>query len=176
MKKALISFVIIFLGVSALTIYVMKALNIEELILCSSHTDAYYIPQGICKYYLVNYRANRDDIQELENGAGLGFIANDDNKDTKYMLMDYFLSKGLNINGRSKIDGLTPLHAAILLNDPELMKYLLSKGADPLQTDRDNGMTTYEYLDFLTSNNQSELFNREAIKHILSKPREDNAS
>lgn len=148
--------------------YAVKTFSISELVICASTNEAFYIPESVCEYYLINYRGNKDDIKKLENGAGLSFVANIKDPIKRYKFLNYFISKGLNINGASKIDGLTPLHSAILLNDPDLVQYLLSKGADPLKTEHNNGMTAYEYIEFIVSKDTKNLINRDSVKNILS--------
>ncbi len=165
MKKLIISLLIIPVSIIGLAIYALETFTIDDLIVCSSYDDAYYIPSSTCEYYLKNYRANEEDIKYLESGFGLGFITAIDDSEKKYRLMDFFISKGLSVNSKSKADGLTPLHSAIILNDPKLVEYLLSKNADPLQTESNHGMTAYQYVDFLASTDSKN--NRSAVKKIL---------
>ncbi|MBN4080607.1 ankyrin repeat domain-containing protein [Beggiatoa alba] len=170
MKKFVISFFIIAsISITGTMTYAIKTLTINELIICTSNNEAFYIPQAVCEYYLINYRGSKEDIHDLENGNGLSFVANIDDLDKRYKLMDYFISKGLDVNGVSKIDGLTPLHSAILLNDPDLVQYLLSKRADPLTAERNNGMTAYKYVDFIISKDSKKLFNRDDVRNTLLK-------
>lgn len=166
MKKIVISlFIILPASVIGLVVYAMETFTIDDLIICSSYNETYYIPSGICEYYLIRHRANDEDIKYLESGFGLGFIATIKDSDKRYKLMDLFISKGLNVNSNSKADGLTALHAAILSNDPKLVEYLLSKKADPLQTEKNHGMTAYQYVDFLISKDLKN--NRASIKKLL---------
>jgi len=167
MKKIIISLLLIPISIIGLAIYTLETLTIEDLIICSSYDEAYYIPSSTCEYYLKNYRANEKDIKYLESGFGLGFITTIDDSEKKYRLMDFFISKGLDVNSKNKADGLTPLHSAIILNDPKLVEYLLSKKADPLQTESNYGMTAYQYVDFLISKNSKK--NRSAVRKILFK-------
>lgn len=52
-------------------------------------------------------------------------------------ILGYFLSKGVNINNQSKIQGklgMTSLHCAVAANNLEAVKLLISKGADKTKT------------------------------------------
>lgn len=83
----------------------------------------------------------------------------------RYKLFEFFLSKGMDINARSNIDGLTPLHAAILMNDHELANHLLKKGADKNMTDRDNKLTANEFLDLL--NHKRPDIDKKTVQQLL---------
>jgi len=170
MKKYLISLAAaISVCMMSLIIYAMETFSIEELIICSTSSEATFIPQDVCEFYLTHYRADEDDIHDLTQGAGLSFVAATENHKKRYRLLDYFLAKGLDVNSISQNDGLTPLHSAILLNDVELVQYYLSKGADPLKVDRDNRMTAYQYVDFLIAKSKDDNNSRIKIKEMLFK-------
>jgi hypothetical protein len=109
------------------TIYAMSTFNLEKLIICSTSDGAYRIPKSVCEYYTIHFRGTKEDIANLEKGIGLTFALND-TKNTKFI--NFLLEKGANINLVSPLDGTTPLHAAVLLNEPELVKFLLDHGAD----------------------------------------------
>lgn len=168
MKKYIIYFlVLVVIGSIGTIAYAIKTFSISELVICASSKEAFYIPEAICEYYLMNYRGNKKDVQELENGGGLGFIANIEDTKKRYEIMDYFISKGIDINRVNEIDGLTPLHSAISLNDPKLVQYLLSKGADPLRKDKNSNSTAYEYVDYLSSIDVKNSVNRDSVRKIL---------
>ncbi|MGD8569280.1 MAG: hypothetical protein PVJ39_14430 [Gammaproteobacteria bacterium] len=150
MKKLLIGLLVVIIVAGATSVYSLSQDNIENLIVCSVNDEASYIPSNVCQYYLVNFRGNRDDIAFLNKGAGLGFLISIENNAKRKRLLDFFIAKGMDVNSKSRIDGLTPLQAAILLNDHNLVAYLLKKGADPSIPDRDNGMTAREFLKLLT--------------------------
>ncbi len=171
MKRIIISFFLISINLIGAVIFSLNNYDIEEIIICSSNNDANYIPSNICKYYLFNYRGNKNDVTRLSKTSNLSFLINIENKELREALFDYFIEKGSDINGLSNTDGLTPLHAAILVNDSKLVKYLLHKGADPAITDRDNQLTAIQFLQLLTSKTPET--NRKEIKSLL-KPESKN--
>lgn len=153
-KKLIIKF---FLPIVALCVfsyisillYSLNKYDIEEIIICSLDSGSHYIPPNVCEYYLYNFRADKKDITDLSEVSNLGFMVGIENKSKREKLLNFFISKGSDINGISNIDGLTPLHAAILINDEDLVKYLIEKGANPLKMDRDNKLTAIEYVELL---------------------------
>lgn len=167
MKKILLLVSTISLVVVSLAIYAMVTLNIQQLIICASDESGYYIPKNICKYYMYNYRGDDKDILLLENSSGISYLFETKDESEKYKQIEFFLEKGTNINHTSKLNGLSPLHTAILLNDSKLVKFLLIKKADPLQAESNNNMSSYEYVDFLILNEKRKSVNRDKIKKIL---------
>lgn len=51
------------------------------------------------------------------------------------------LCKPTLLNEPSAIDGYPPLHVAVLLNDAELVEFVLENGADLTQTDQRHGLS-----------------------------------
>jgi hypothetical protein len=146
-KKTLYIFIPLFCVIAyfSVALYSLTGSGIEDIIICSSDEgEAHYIPSVLCERYLLNYRATADDVQALESNAGLSFLFGIQGDSKRYLYLDYFLSKGVSINALSNVDGLTPLHAAIVLNDVELVKYLLNKGANPTQVDKNYALTPLE--------------------------------
>jgi len=167
MKKILISFFLISTTLIGSVIFSLNNYDIEEVIICSSNNNAHYIPSNICKYYLFNYRGNKNDIAKLSKFSNLSFLIHLENIKLRNRLFDFFIKNGSDINGASNIDGLTPLHAAILVNDAELVKYLLKIGADPATIDRNNKLTAIQFLHLLI--NKAPEVNRKEVKLLLEK-------
>lgn len=115
---------------AAFMTYNLKTMDIETLIQCAGNDAGITIPSGICKHYLTNHRLAKKDIQDLTQGAGLDFILNSSSED-KYQIAELFIDSGLSVNSINHYSdgGFTPLHAAVIYNDAERVKYLLSKGA-----------------------------------------------
>ena len=129
-KKILLALVIIIPATwIGLTIYVMATDDLEGLMICSTSDEAYRIPKSVCEYYTLHFRGTKDDIAQLEKGIGISFVFGDEKKRATFL--NFLLDKGANINLISPLDGMTPLHAAVFDNDPELVKFLLDRGADP---------------------------------------------
>jgi ankyrin repeat protein len=93
----------------------------------------------ICMYLLL--RTKDIDREDLLTGHNV-FVTYMLRQDIKYM--ETALIRGANINYVSKTLGMTPLHIAIENQLPkEIIKLLLSKGADPMIEDR-RGLTCKE--------------------------------
>lgn len=166
-KKIILATSILFVIFVATTIYSMATLSIQQLVICSSDDEAFYIPKSICKYYMYNYRGNYEDIKSLESHSNISYLFETQDTNERYRQIDFFLESGADINHISNIDGLTPLHAAVLMNDPELVKYLLSKGADPLKEDTNKGVSVYKFVDLLIKNKTNNSVNLNNIRNIL---------
>jgi ankyrin repeat protein len=153
MRKIISILLVVIVIAGGTVFYSLSQDNIENLIVCSVDDGASYIPAQICEYYLFNLRGTPQDIAFLNEGAGLGFLVGISDREKRKRLMDFFIAKGVDVNGKSNIDGLTPLHAAILSNDHELVAYLIDKGANPYTKDRDNNMIAREFLNLLAEKN-----------------------
>jgi len=161
--------IIVFLLIgSSLTGFIALSLNsydIEEVIICSTNNESHFISSKLCSYYLFNYRGNKNDIYQLSQTSNLNFLVSIQDKKQRKSLFDFFIKNGSDINGISHIDGLTPLHSAILINDAELVKYLLSMHADPTIIDKNNHLTAIQFLNLLTSRNPE--VDREKIRLLF---------
>lgn len=145
--------------------YSLSENNVEDIIICGTNDDTHYIPNKVCELYLFNFRTSGNDIQSLELGAGLAFLFGIQDINKRYIYLEHFLSKGTSIDALSNIDGLSPLHAAILLNDLKLVKYLIAKGANTSQTEGNYELTPLSFLQKLGKNNN--LIDRTPIANIL---------
>jgi len=146
--------------------YSLSESNIEDIIICSTNDDTHYIPNKGCEFYLFNFRSSKNDIQYLESGSGLAFLFGIKDINKRYIYLEHFLSKGMSIDAQSNIDGLTRLHSAILLNDIKLVKYLIEKGANPMQTERNHELTPLSFLQNLNKSNN--FINRAPIENFLT--------
>lgn len=87
--------------------------------------------------------------KKLDQHAGLAYVFEITPEQLKYEVIARLLTLGVDINKPSAIDGLPPLHAAILLNDPKLVQYLLEQGADKSISDNNQKMTSSQLVDHL---------------------------
>jgi len=166
MNKFFIALLLIIVaGVSALFISLTNS-DIEDVIICASDNDAYYIPEDLCRYYLYNYRGSKEDIEYLQSRAGLGFVFGISDRSMRRDVIQFLIAKGLSVNGISNFDGLTPLHAAILLNEPDLVQLLIESGADKGKK-AENGMDAMSFLALLEVKNPD--IDRKKIRQLLSK-------
>jgi len=164
----------IFLIYVGLMLYVMTDLEMEHLILCSENQGGIRIPSSLCKYYLVNYRMNEEDIKELSEGAGLDYILGIEGRtSTKYELAKRFLAKGLDVDGVSHYTAappndikITPLQGAALTNELQSVKFLIEQGAN-LQIRGELGMTALEYAKKIHKAG-SQFWDRTEIIQLLS--------
>ena len=126
MKKIILA---IFIGLPVLVVgillYVLTAQDIESLLTCATSDNTRDWAKPVCRYYVLNYRGTKEDIATLERGVGLAYVFG--NKD--YIFEDFLINKGIDINKISPVNGLTPLHSAVIENNAELTKYLLEHGA-----------------------------------------------
>jgi hypothetical protein len=156
------------------TIYAMTTFDIETLMTYATSDDNCRIPycNKPVEYYTLHFRGTKEDVAKLEQGIGLSYVFSDSKKRSTFL--NFLLDKGVNINKVSPLDGTTPLHAAVLQNDPELVKFLLDHGADPtIRKAKDNSsftefdnMTPLEMLEKMVQN-RPELAARSKVKQVL---------
>jgi hypothetical protein len=173
-KKLIVVFLLaIVIGVPSIGWYMFKNMPIEHLVTCSVEKD------GICIWFLKNFRGSVEDLDQLTLNGGFNFIfagyngaissqtqnisLYDQRTET---LADFFLNKGLDINAASPIDGLTPLHSAVVLNQPEVVKYLLSHGADKSVRDNKFKLTAVELANKLQNNSSQDMEYSQVIQAL----------
>ncbi len=171
-KKILLALVIIIpTSWVGFTIYALTTFDLETLIIYSAD-DASRI-SGVVEYYTLHFRGTKEDIANLEGRNGLSFVLG--NSETQAKFLNFLLEKGINVNKVSPVNGYTPLHSAVLLNDPELVKFLLDRGAEPtIRKEKGGGSASFTEFDNLTplelaekmSRNRPET-DRSKVKQIL---------
>ena len=148
MKKSLLSLLLIVLVLMGALYYSLHNSDIEDLIVCASDANTHYIPGEVCRWYLETYRVNSEDLAFLENRSGITFVFGLKDKQMRLDLVRLLINRGANLNYIGHIDGLTPLHAAVLLNDAALVKLLLDQGAD-LSIKSKSGLDVVAFLEAL---------------------------
>ncbi len=167
MRKVIISLILLIpLSIVGLATYEMSTENIEFIVINATNEETSYIPSSVYEYYLFNFRLTKEDIKYIESRAGLNFLLGISDHNKRYKFLKYFISKGVSINKPSAIDGFPPLHAAILLNDKELVKFLLNNGADINKKDIKFKLSPEEFINFLQQKNNT--IDRSSIKKIIS--------
>lgn len=167
MKKLTIYLLLLLsVGYSSVALYSLINSDIEDVIICSTDDNTHYIPSDACEYYLLNYRADNDDIESLESGARLAFLFEIKDTDKRDAYIEHFISKGVAVNTLSHIDGLSPLHSAILLNDFGLVQLLINKGASVTIKEKSLGLTPLEFIHKLSEKNAQ--VDRQLISEFLT--------
>jgi hypothetical protein len=140
--------VILFLGgILGLMLHSLSQMNSETIILCASNEGGIPIPSQLCEYYLFNHRDIRKDVDELSRGAGLIFILNGSNEEKKYKIAEFFIAHGLDVNGINHYGdhNFTPIYGAILLNNVNMLRFLLKHDADLSIQPPEINMTALEF-------------------------------
>jgi ankyrin repeat protein len=137
----------------SMALYSLSTSAIDDVIICGTNDDTHYFPKGVCEYYLFNSRLTSEDILTLEANSGLAFLFGIQDKGQRYAYIKYFLSEGVPINAISTVDGLSPLHAAIIRNDSKLVGFLLQNGASLSQKENNYGLTPFDFLILLSKKN-----------------------
>jgi hypothetical protein len=122
--------------------YVLGTSDIYTVIMEASGENISYIPQWFSKFYMLNFRGGREDLDFMKNARGLNLVING-LQETRFQYASFFLSKGYEINTVPR-NGLALLHAAVINNDTEAVKFLLRNGADPNVRVGINHKTEYE--------------------------------
>ena len=137
---------------------------IEDVIVCASSEESHYIPMDLCRYYLYEIRDTREDLHALQERAGLAYVFGIENNLLRYEMTQFLINKGISVNTTSAVDGLTPLHAAVLMNDAELVGLLIQSGADVRRRNR-NGLDVWQFLNQLKATSPE--INRVAVERRL---------
>ncbi len=143
----------------------LSRMDVQRLVACAATNDASRIPSSVCMFYLQHFTGS-DDAAQLAAGPGLAYAFEINDSHTQRAVLERLLEIGVDINAPSGVDGLTPLNAAILLNDAELVGFLLACGADAQAGDahdRDAG----DYLALLRE--QDGMTDRSALSVVLER-------
>jgi hypothetical protein len=117
----------------ALFAYAIPRQPIEDLLVCAD-SGGMKIPYSnkLCRSYLLAFRGTPEDIQDLNQGAGVGFVVQGiSDAHEREEVLAFLVSKGLDVN-RIRPDDIPvrPLHASVLANQPDEVRMLLRNGAD----------------------------------------------
>lgn len=138
--------VALFLSIASSLVYVSTKTiaDFSSLLLCSQGKDE-LIPKSLCQSYLFNFGGKPEDIAELNQGIGVGWVIRAENEEDRRKLVTFLLKKGVDINAVDQRSGITALHTAVLENDLPAVELLLSSGANLLVKDRGSGKTPLEF-------------------------------
>jgi len=143
----------------------LSRMDLQRLVACAATNNASRTPSPVCRFYL-EHVADSEDAAQLAAGPGLAYTFGIDDQPTRRAVMERLLELGVDINAPAGTDGLTPLNAAILLNDAELAGFLLARGADPQARDA-HGHNADDYLDLLRE--QDGMTDRSALSTVIGR-------
>ncbi|MEO3877430.1 hypothetical protein [Rheinheimera fenheensis] len=148
MKKFLLIVVTLLTVVFGSAVFSLSRMSVQELIICSADDNSYVLPAPLCFTYF-NHMTDEQHAKQLDQHAGLAYVFEIKPEQLKYKVITRLLALNVDINKPSAIDGLPPLHAAILLHDPKLVQYLLEQGADKNIYDNTEKMTSSQLVEHL---------------------------
>jgi len=161
MKRAAIGLIVCLLAAAPLALgFFISRLSTEELIICATTNDAFRIPKKACRLYF-DKLTDASSAKQLDDSAGIAFAFANDDVQERSAVIERLITLGADPSGISKIDGLTPLNAAILLNDPQLVQLLLDHDVDRHKPDAANHLNAADYLALLQQSQPS--INRDAV-------------
>ena len=163
-KHLKITSIILIISISLFTYYIYYSLKdkpYDELYLTAtqnSNFEGYLkLPNIIYKIYVNNFRGHKQDLLSLYPDPITCFINADDDTKTKKQNIEKVLSKGISINMiGSDYSKRTPIYNAIILQEEEIMHFLVDKGADLTVKDY-KGRTPLELAKFLLKVSQQRL-------------------
>lgn len=125
--------VLILVSVSVLALNSMRQYRVQQLILCSEPGNGFVMPAPICRQYLLHFRMEPADIQQLQADGGITFVLQSEHP-RRFELAARLLARGLDVNADIRAAQgertYTALHSAVILNQPENIAFLLRHGAD----------------------------------------------
>jgi ankyrin repeat protein len=154
----------IFLVAAASLFLVLSKMRPESLIICASDSGGSLIPSPLCRYYFLNF-TTAADAKDIDARSGLSFAFEISDRGVRDTVIDRLLFLGADVNAPSKVDGLTPINAAILLNDPSLVGFLLSKGASLGGSGLPGSVAPRQFLKLLKEKDKAK--ERRAVELVL---------
>lgn len=170
-RNFFLSFFVVVLFCCAALIYALSKMSTDEVVLCSSGSDSFYINNHICEHYMRLFRDSPADVEALSYG-GVEVILNLQG-DKKYEIADFYIAKGLNVNLINQYQSqfgtdFTPLHSAVFDNDLQKVNFLINHNANLTLTSKSAGnLTPLQYALYLQE--ESSEIDRSAIIALLNK-------
>jgi hypothetical protein len=121
----------VFLAIASWLIHTAYNTELTEVIDCADDPSQSGM-QWMCKKTIYHLRVTPDEVKELNSMAGAYFAVQLDDKVEAEKLLQYFLSRGVDINSvdtQTSDEGFTALHNAVYSNEPKEVELLLAHGA-----------------------------------------------
>lgn len=145
-------------GYGSLSFYTLQTRSVETNASCAIGDSGTQTPRFACRWYLRHQLSNAPDSSEAQRAFHMAIGAYPTDKEGALEIAELALSEGARINGHSPFSGYPPLHEAILLNEPQLVEFMLRKGADPQLENQNKGLTAAALLEALEQRNPNEDF------------------
>lgn len=129
-------------------------------------------PVPFCQRDFSNVEARRQDIAELKAAGGLVHLLAREQAKAPFKCATFYLAHGLNINATAP-NGLTPLHFAIKANRPEMVRFVIARGANLHKKAGKKQLEPMSYAYYLAFNNPE--INRNPIIAILNSALNDES-
>lgn len=154
MMKRIFGALVLLLAIGAgMAFYAIGNFRVEQLVLCSEPGTGFAIPAPLCRQYLLRFRMNQNDIDDLQAGGGLAFVL-ESGAPGKFELAERFIDKGLDVNADVRPGPgdrtQSALHSAVILNQADNVAFLLEHGADKAKPDSE-GQTPLQVAERLQS-------------------------
>jgi hypothetical protein len=139
-------FSLLLIAYIALFAYAIPQQSIEFLLVCAD-SGGMKIPYSnkLCRSYLLAFRGTPKDIEALNQGFGAYVVIQGEGDiRAREEVLAFLVSKGLDLNRIRPDFGVRPLHASVLVNEPDEVQMLLRNGADASLRDERYNLTPLE--------------------------------
>ena len=138
-------------GALVLVAVVLGRASSKELMVCAEGSGSHYLPAAWCHGYLTRFRMDAEGVAAFAGDGGFAFVLAIPSVELRQQLLMEWLTAGADANVLSAVDGLRPLHAAVLLADGASISTLVAHGADIRALDQ-QGRTALQLAQQLSSN------------------------
>lgn len=143
---------------TALGFYTLQVSSPVTNASCAIGNSGTYIPRFACVKYLGYQLEKEGEGENAQSVLHLAIGAYPTDGEKALEVMSLALSNGAQVNGFSPVSGYTPLHEAILFNEPRLFEFLMQLGADPQIEDQNKGLHARQLLSAIRERNPNQDF------------------
>lgn len=141
--------------------YTLNRASLDTVVMCAAGERGLYIPAAGCRAYLKSVGATyAPQEKSAALAAALALYSRAQDPAARALSLEQaalLLEQGADVDGLSPYDGLRPLHAAVIANEPELVRYLRGKGANTAARDAQFDKTPLELANWLETTKQLDL-------------------